>query len=224
MSRKRRRSRRQKPVQTDQQAAGVANSQAFKAAVQASQSRSEAPAKIGPGQVFIRELIDASSGHAKRFRNVGESALSNAFYRGFLRGAYDNESGITAEDRHSAGQRFAKLWAARMAISTTNFELGLSNVGNDPHWWTDRKADASEAIHRLQMRMYPKNFQIVQRFCGEDYSMPQSITGVVEVHRNSVVPRVREALDDLVTAMTGRRVYTDASTAGTARQLNGNGR
>jgi hypothetical protein len=152
----------------------------------------------------VQELIDAKSGHAKRFRNVGSSPLQLAFYRGALVGARDTDSGITAEDRYTAGQRFSKLWENRHATATCSWD----RVGGarDPHWWTDHIADASDAIRRLRARMYGKNFLIVQRFCGEGYSMADSIRGVVEVHPNAVIARVREALDDLVTAMTGRRV------------------
>jgi hypothetical protein len=147
--------------------------------------------------------------------------LSHAFYRGFLRGAHDEANGITAEDRHSAGQRFAALWAARLGLSSSNFE-SVGGVGNDPHWWTDHRAHASEAITRLKARMYPINFLIVQRFCGEDFPMRASVMGAVEVHPNGIVARLREALDDLVTAMTGR-VSTASSTPRTAKQPNGNG-
>ena len=171
--------------------------------VGASEAISE-PSKPGPGQVFVEELIDAQSGHAKRYRNVGSSPLSLAFYRGQLQGANDSANGITAEDRHSAGQQFARLWESRHATATYSFDSNLGGTG-DPHWWCDRMASASQAITRLRTRMYGKNYLIVQRFCGEGYSMPQSLRGVVEVHPNAVHVRVREALDDLVTAMTGRR-------------------
>jgi hypothetical protein len=159
------------------------------------------PAKAGPGQMFVQELIDAKSGHAKRWRNVGTSPLSLAFYRGQLCGPGDQASHITAEDRHSAGQRFARLWEARYRGGVSLDTVGHSG---DPYWWTERVANASQAVERIRARMYIKNFVIVQRFCGEGHTMAQALRGVVEAHPNGVVIRVREAMDDLVTAMTGR--------------------
>ena len=203
MPRRRRRRSRRKPTGGDSQNLAVRTPHNEESPVEASEAVSE-PSKIGPGQEFVTELIDVASGHAKRYRNIGTSPLAYAFYRGWLVGARDSASGITAEDRYSAGTRFAKLWECRLQTGVYAFDRTGSG-GSDPHWWCDRMADASEHIRKLQAHMYAKNYLIVQRFCGEGRSMPESLHGVIEVHPNAVTARVREALDDLVTTMTGRQ-------------------
>lgn len=157
----------------------------------------------GPGKVFIQELVDAQSGHAKRHRNIGDTPLSFAYYGNKLSGPGDVVSGIMAADRYSAGERFYALWRAREGCGRNIFErIG----GSDHHWWSDPKADASEIVGRLRAKMYGKNFLIVQHFCGEGYSMAQAVRRAgIDSHPNGIIPRVREALDDLVTVMTGRR-------------------
>lgn len=157
----------------------------------------------GPGKVFIQELVDAQSGHAKRHRNIGDTPLSFAFYGDKLKGPGDVISGIMAADRYSAGCRFEMAWRAREGGGRNIFErIG----GSDHHWWSDPKADASEIVGRLRAKMYGKNFLIVQYFCGEGYSMAQAVRKAeIDSHPNGIIPRVREALDDLVTVMTGRR-------------------
>lgn len=168
-----------------------------------SQAVSEEKPSPGPGKVFVTELIDAQSGHAKRYRNVGESPLSLAYHRGQLAGTGDVVSGITAADRHDCGQRFARLWYMRQSTGTNIFErVG----GGDGHWWNDHKADASDRVRRIKTGMYGKNFAVIAAYCGEGNSMAASVRMAgIDAHPNGVAPRVREALDDLVTAMTGRK-------------------
>jgi hypothetical protein len=158
--------------------------------------------KQGPQQCFVEELIDASSGHAKRWRDVGETTLALAYHRGHLASPSDDARGITAEDRYAAGQHFERLWYRR---SCTGF-MSLERVGGSPrlHWWDDRKADASFAISRIAAHMHPKNYLIVSRFCGEGLSMSASVRGLGDSNGGKAI-RIREAMDDLVAVTTGRR-------------------
>lgn len=164
--------------------------------------------KAGPGQVFKRELVGMKSGHAKRYRNIGATPLLLAYERGQLDCAEDRNvpctDRITAEDRFSAGERFEETW---QTVNRTGMR-DSTDVGIGGHsglFWTEARQDASDRLHELAARMQSTNYRIVAAFCGVGHSMVSAlrIAGVV-VHPVGTAYRIREALDDLVRAMTGR--------------------
>ena len=72
---------------------------------------------------------------------------------------------------------------------------------------TELQQEASEEITRLRERMGERNFLIVENLCGYGYSMPDALRqSGVAVHPKGTAYRIREALDDLVCVMTGRRM------------------
>lgn len=164
--------------------------------------------KAGPGQVFKRELVGMQSGHAKRYRNLGCSPLMLAFHRGQLECAEDRavpaHQQITAEDRFSAGERFEKYWYV-LHRSGSKDSLDDSPGGLNGLFFTEAKETASRAVHALQQRMQVTNYRIITAFCGDGHAMATAlrIAGVV-AHPVGTAYRIREALDDLVLAMTGR--------------------
>lgn len=157
--------------------------------------------KKGPGQIFRRELIDAKSGHAKRIRNIGETPLMAAFYRGRLNSTV--EVGITAEDRFAAGERFETLWTVvhRTGIKDSTVQ---GYGGFDGLFWTEAKQQASRDVLKISGLMHKPNYRIVVGFCGEGRSMAEALRlAGVEVHPDGTAFRIREALDDLVSAFGG---------------------
>lgn len=202
MPRRHRHRAARKPVQTQTPVGRARHAKPIALAVQPALEAPHEPNR-NQGQIYKQELVDATSGHAKRFRHVSTTPLSMAYHAHKLKGAGDVVSGIMEDDRYAAGERFAVLWYKRESTGGNPFErVG----GGDRYWWNDTKADASDIVRRIRERMYGKNFAIVQAFCGEGWSMAASVRKAgVESHPNGIAPRVREALDDLVTVMTGRR-------------------
>jgi hypothetical protein len=172
--------------------------------------------KVGPGQVFQRELVGMETGHAKRLRNIAASPLSLAYHRGQLCVPPGCRSTVTAEDRRATGEWFERLWAtvhsSGMRDST---DLGIN--GSDRLFWTEPRQNASNEIARIEKALPVKDFTIIRCFCGEGYSMIESIRRAgIPVAPGSTALRVCEAIDELV-YMTGRasrpKQHTNSPTA-----------
>lgn len=152
-----------------------------------------------------------NSGHAKRLRNIGITSLFLAYWRGQLCTPTDDKyNNNTAEDRLAAGERFEKLWYEfNRSWGRDCTELRIN--ASDQMFFTDAKEDAGRLLRTLAARMQVNNYLIVRAFCGEGHSMPEAIrVAGLAVHRAGTAYRVREALDDLVYAVTGARP-TDTS-------------
>ena len=175
--------------------------------------------KAGPGQVFTREFIDAGSGHAKRFRNVGNSPLMLAFYRGWLVSPPDSVvpvgARVSADERYAAGEEFEKLWYVlhRTGMRDSTIE-GIS--GNTGLFLTEAKEAAGKRVRAIEARMQASNYRIVAHFCGEGLSMAESVRlAGVDCSARAVACRIRESLDNLVYVTRGdactRRRSRDAT-------------
>lgn len=169
--------------------------------------------KPGPGQVFAK-IGDDQGNAGKRLRNMGASPLLLALHRGQLtceREAkwqlapmHNPPPAIMARDRFDCGEIFEKRWSLTFA-SRTRDSLD-HGIGGGAGGFTEAQQDAGRAVQRLKSRMALANYRIVQAFCGEGYSMPDSLRQAgVEAHPVGTAYRIREALDDLVHALTGMR-------------------
>lgn len=164
--------------------------------------------KAGPGQEFVQELQDAKSGNAQRWRNIGASPLMMAYYRGQLAGPEEKKlpekCKILASDRFAYGEQFEKWWKIKASVSSRDSTIPAIS-GGTVEFWTEAKAHASKQIAFIRARMSLRNFFIVQAFCGEGYSMVESLRfAAIQASPDGTAFRVREALDDLVCAATGR--------------------
>lgn len=172
--------------------------------------------KTGPGQVFRRELIGAETGHAKRYRNIAATPLGLAYETGKL--ASDAEwdwakspgnhraPGILAVDRRDCGEKFYEWYRVRMGGGTRDSSQPVISAG-----YTKTLTETQEHVGRqlafVRDKMSKQNFMIVEAFCGEGWSMLESLRKAgVEAHPVGTAHRVREALDDLVCVMTGRQL------------------
>jgi hypothetical protein len=163
----------------------------------------------GPGQVFVSELIGADSGHARHYRNVGASPLMLAYHRGALAGPEEGKSAplpgqITAQERFDHGQKFEN-WHETLHASPSRDSTIQSISGGAPRTLTEEQEYAGRQIAWLRGKMTAKNFLIIVAFCGQGYSMLDSLRQAgVEAHPAGTAYRVREALDELVCVLTGR--------------------
>jgi hypothetical protein len=171
--------------------------------------------KAGPGQVIKREMIPAvGGGHSrqKRYRNVGASPLLLAYYRGVLAGPAENAPNapagcITADDRKNCAEKFEKWWYERMATINRDSSIPTISSGGGSRSMTENQQLAGEQIALLRERMSARNYLIVEGFVGYGHSMLDALRYAgVEAHPIGTAFRVREALDDLVCALTGRQL------------------
>jgi hypothetical protein len=176
--------------------------------------------KEGPGVVIKRELLsEVASGHAKtkRYRNIGSTPLRLAYHRGAL--VCDSERewraaptgkvcpAILADDRLDCGEKFEQHWYARMGVSHGDSTVPRVSGGGGSRSMTELQQEAGEEIERLRKRMAERNYLIVEGMCGMGYSMLDALRYAgVQAHPVGTAYRVREAFDDLVCAMTGRRI------------------
>jgi hypothetical protein len=167
--------------------------------------------KAGPNQIFRSELVGAQSGHAQRYKNVGASPMLLAYERGQLSGPTDFETKINSEDRKNAAEEFERLW---FIIHRSGSDSTVQSTGGgNGLFWTESKQNASDKLAKIKLKMPPRDYVIVQRFCGEGETMAQALRGIVDVHPSSVTFRIREALDSLVAAVTGRLLISNSVAA-----------
>lgn len=187
--------------------------------------------KAGPGQVFKPEMIDAKSGHALHLRNIGHSPLELAFYRGQLATNAEKKDPagvkIIARERFDAGEAFAKWWAMRESSMRDSTIPAIS--GGNVEFWTEAKAHASRQLNwlidvRNPAHMAARNYLIISAFCGMGFTMAQALRRAgVETKPDATAYRIREALDDLVCASTGRAWLRESSREETARESRAQG-
>jgi hypothetical protein len=156
--------------------------------------------KAGPGSVYVEELVSAKTGRELRYRNVGEHPLTLAYARGRL-----------SDSQFSAGDELRNLFELR-AISgrdSTNFAPGKGACTDIP--FTQAQVDAIRRLGRIRERLKKRDWIILERFCGEGWSMAEAVRAATVCHRSGVLQRVQEALDELIEARSSRRdALTDA--------------
>ncbi len=160
--------------------------------------------KAGPGQTIKREMIaEVGGGHAmvKRYKNIDASPLMAAYDREQLHGPGQ----ATAEERRDYGTKFAKWHYERVCSpSRDSTQQGVGGSAGSRSI-TEVQQLADRQIAHLREKMFTPNFLIVEAFCGDGYSMIDSLRRAgVEAHPVGTAYRVREALDELVCILTGR--------------------
>ena len=91
---------------------------------------------------------------------------------------------------------------ATNSVSFLSFELSA-----DVTVPTLRQAqvDAIRRLGRIRERLKKRDWIILEKFCGEGWSMAEAVRSATICHRSGVLQRVQEALDELVEARTWRR-------------------
>jgi hypothetical protein len=175
-------------------------SRARKSRATDTQSMLRVKPKTGPGSVYVEELVSAKTGCELRYRNVGEHPLTLAYARGRL-----------SDAQFSAGDELRSLYELR-ALSgrdSTNFAPGKGTCTDIP--FTQTQVDAIRRLGRIRERLKKRDWIILERFCGEGWSMAEAVRAATVCHRSGVLQRVQEALDELIEARSSRRdALTDA--------------
>src|SRR6185437_5288587 len=147
---------------------------------------------------YEEELIGGGHGHAKRLRRIDEHPLTLAYARGKL-GKVNSQQAV---DRYTAGDIFRSHYERRGRSGRDSTELSVGGgSGRTP--WTQVQANAIHAVAGIERDMYRPNFVIVEKFCGEGWSMSASVDAAnIDYDPKAVVNRVCEALDDLVSVVS----------------------
>lgn len=152
--------------------------------------------KAGPGAVFVEELVSASTGREKRARNIGEHPLTLAHARGKL-----------SDDQFAAGEEVRRLCELRGASGRDSTLLGTGGGSGTRLPFTQVQVDAIRRLDHLRGRLKARDWIIVEKFCGEGWSMAEAVRAATVCHPSSVVMRVQEALEELAAARRGRREH-----------------
>jgi hypothetical protein len=162
--------------------------------------------KPGPGSVFVEELVSAKSGNEKRSRNIGEHPLTLAHARGKL-----------SDEQFAAGEEFRRLYELRetRGRDSTTMTTGGGSGARLP--FTQTQVDAIRRLERIRQRLKDRDWIIVEKFCGEGWSMAEAVRAATLCHPSSVVMRVQEALEELAAAR-GRRDSPQSPSATPSRR------
>lgn len=150
--------------------------------------------KPGPGDVYVRELLSARSGRRERYRNIGEHPLTLAHARGRI-----------SDEQLAAGNEFRALCELRLGGSrdSTDTVPGAGRAGAGLSF-TQAQIDAVRKLEKLRTQIKTRDWIILEKFCGEGWSMAEAVRAATLCHPSGVLFRVREALDELVGALVGR--------------------
>ena len=150
--------------------------------------------KAGPTDVYVREFVSARTGREERYRNIGEHPLTLAHARGRI-----------SDQQFAAGEEVRRLYELR-ALSGQDSTLMTPGSGGAGAALpiSEAQLDAARRLERLRSRLKDRDWIIVERFCGEGWSMAEAVRAATVCHPSGVLYRVQEALDELVVACGGR--------------------
>lgn len=150
--------------------------------------------KHGPGGIYIREFVSARTGREERYRNIGEHPLTLAHERRKI-----------SDEQFAAGDEFRSLCELRLGGSrdSTDMVPGAGGAGAGL-CFAQAQIDAGRRLERLRARIKTRDWIILEKFCGEGWSMAEAVRAATLCHPSGVLFRVQEALDELVAARGGQ--------------------
>ena len=150
--------------------------------------------KAGPGSVFVEEFVSAKTGGEKRLRNIGEHPLTLAHARGKI-----------SDEQFAAGEEVRRLYELRGASGRDSTAMNMGGGGSLSMPFTQSQVDAIRRLDHYRARLKMRDWIIVEKFCGEGWSMAESVRAATVCHPSGVLLRLIEALDELVAARRGGR-------------------
>jgi hypothetical protein len=152
--------------------------------------------KVGPGSVFVEEFVSAKTGCERRSRNIAEHPLTLAHARGKI-----------SDDQFAAGEEVRLLCELRGCSGKDSTTLMTGGTAGPRDPFTQSQIDAIRRLDHIRRQLKERDWIIVEKFCGEGWSMAASVRAATLCHPSSVHYRVQEALEELVAARKGRRVH-----------------
>ena len=165
------------------------NRRSRKARVRQSAPKRCAP-KPGPFDVYVREFVSARTGREERWRNIGEHPLTLAHARGKI-----------SDEQFAAGEKVRRLYELRALRGQDSTLMTPGSSGTAPHSpITESRIDAARRLEKLRAQLKDRDWIIVEKFCGEGWSMAEAVRAATLCHPSGVLYRVQEALEELVIA------------------------
>jgi len=150
--------------------------------------------KAGPGSVFVDEFVSARTGREKRSRNIGEHPLSLAHARGKI-----------SDDQFAAGEEVRRLYELRSVSGRDSTTMSTGGGSGARLPFTQSQVDAIRRLDRIRQKLKERDWIIVEKFCGEGWSMADAVRAATSCHPSGVIMRVQEALEELVAARGGSK-------------------
>jgi len=146
--------------------------------------------KPGPGDVYVEELVSAKTGRELRLRNIGEHPLTLAHARGRI-----------SDEQFAAGEELRTLYELR-GVTGVDSTCMASSVGGGraDMAFAQSQIDAMRRFAQLRDRLKRRDWIILEKFCGEGWSMVEAVRAATVCHRSGVLQRIHEALDELIEA------------------------
>lgn len=150
--------------------------------------------KAGPGDIYVQELVSAKTGRELRYRNIGEHPLTLAHARGRI-----------SDEHYSAGQEFRQLYEMRALSGRDSTDITPGGGARVDLPFAQAQVDAIRRLGRIKLSLKARDWIILEKFCGEGWSMAESVRAATVCHRSGVLQRVQEALEELVELRNGQR-------------------
>ncbi len=150
--------------------------------------------KPGPGAIFVREFVSARTGRKERYRNIGEHPLTLAHARRKI-----------SDEQFAVGDEFRSLCELCLGGTrdSTDMVPGAGGAGTG-FCLAQAQIDATRKLEGLRVRIKTRDWIILEKFCGEGWSMAEAVRAATLCHPSGVLFRVQEALDELIAARGGR--------------------
>ena len=148
--------------------------------------------KAGPNSVFVDELVSARTGREKRTRNIAEHPLTLAHARGRI-----------SDDQFAAGEEVRRLYELRGMSGRDSTMMSAGSGSGVRLPFTQSQVDAIRRLDHLRQKLKARDWIIIEKFCGEGWSMAEAVRAATVCHPSGVLMRVQEALEELVMARGG---------------------
>jgi len=159
------------------------------------------PAKLHAGHSLRN--VGAGAGAKKAWRNDAEHPLLLAFTKGqLIRG---NER-YTSEQRFNAGDEYRRLFETMHRSGRDSTDINLVSGGGAGGSITQDMIDATRRIIAIESNLKKQDRAIIRHVCGEAWWPSVAVREACGEHYDkAVVPRLCEALDNLIEAIEAAR-------------------
>jgi hypothetical protein len=148
----------------------------------------------GPNGIYVREFVSARTGREERYRNIGEHPLTLAHARRKI-----------SDAQFAAGDEFRALCELRLGGTRDSTDMVPGAGGATPECcFTQTQIDAGRRLEQLRAGLKARDWIILEKFCGEGWSMAEAVRAATLCHPSGVLFRVQEALDELIEASEER--------------------
>lgn len=142
--------------------------------------------------MFVEERVGEKGAQERRTRNIGEHPLTLAHAKGRI-----------SDEQFAAGEEVRQLWELRALSGHDSTTLSTGGGSGARLPFTQSQVDAIRRLDHFRDWLKARDWIIVEKFCGEGWSMADAVRAATVCHPSGVLMRVQEALEELVAARGG---------------------